>query len=94
LRGYRILDTNCWLAGAELDIVARRGRVLVFCEVKSKSGEHFGDPLEMVDDDKVRRLARAADVWLARHPEARGLGVRFDIVAERCGRLEHVPNAF
>jgi putative endonuclease len=68
--------------------------VLVFCEVKSKSGAGFGDPLEMVDDVKVHRLERAADLWLARHPEARGHCVRFDIVAERGGRLEHVPNAF
>jgi len=62
--------------------------------VKSKSGTRFGDPLEMVDAIKVRRLERAADVWLARHPQARGLDVRFDIVAERDGRLQHVPNAF
>jgi putative endonuclease len=68
--------------------------VLVFCEVKSKSGPLFGDPLEMVDAVKVRHLERAVDVWLARHPEARGLHVRFDIVAERGGRLQHVPNAF
>jgi putative endonuclease len=68
--------------------------VVVFCEVKSRSAVGFGDPLEMVDAGKVRRLERAADVWLARHAEARGLAVRFDIVAERGGRLEHVPNAF
>lgn len=74
--------------------MARRGRVVVFCEVKSKRGPRFGDPLEMVDAVKVRRLERAADVWLARHPETRGLDVRFDIVAERGGRLQHVPNAF
>jgi len=68
--------------------------VLAFCEVKSKAGEGFGDPLEMVDAVKVRRLERAADLWLARHPEARGLEVRFDLMADRAGRLEHVPNAF
>lgn len=68
--------------------------MLVFCEVKSKSGTRFGDPLEMVDAVKVRRLERAADLWIARHPEAHALDVRFDIVAERGGRLEHVRNAF
>ncbi len=74
--------------------MARRGRTLVFCEVKSKSGTAFGDPLEMVDAVKVRRLRRVADAWLARHPETRGLEVRFDLVAERAGKLQHVPNAF
>jgi putative endonuclease len=94
LHGYRILDTNVWLAGAELDIVARRGRCLVFCEVKSKTGDGFGDPLEMVGGLKAGRVRRAADVWLARHPEAQGLAVRFDVIADRAGRIEHVPDAF
>ena len=93
-RGYRILATNCWLAGAEIDIVARRGRVVVFCEVKSKSGEKFGDPLEMVDARKVRRVRRAATAWLARHSELDGLDVRFDVIAERAGRIQHVADAF
>ena len=70
LRGYRILDTNCWLAGAEIDVVARRGRTLVFCEVKSKSGERFGDPLEMVDAGEGRRVRRAAAAWLACHQQS------------------------
>lgn len=94
LRGYRILDTNCWLAGAEIDVVARRGRVVVFCEVKSKSGERFGDPLEMVDARKVTRVRRAAGAWLARHPELAGLDVRFDVIAERAGKLEQLADAF
>ena len=94
LRGYRILDTNCWLAGAEIDVVARRGRVVVFCEVKSKSGDGFGDPLEMVDARKIARVRRAATAWLARHPELDGLDVRFDVIAERAGRIEHLADAF
>ena len=94
LRGYRILDSNCWLAGGELDIVARRGRQLVFCEVKSKTGVAFGDPLAMVDAAKARQVRRIAEAWLARHPEARGLPVRFDVIADRAGRLQHVADAF
>jgi putative endonuclease len=72
----------------------RRGRTLAFCEVKSKTGTAFGDPLEMVDDVKVWRIRSAADAWLARHPELQGLEVRFDLIADRAGRLQHVPNAF
>jgi putative endonuclease len=62
--------------------------------VKSKTGTRFGDPLEMVDDMKVRRVRAAADAWLARHPETGELEVRFDLIADRAGRLQHVPNAF
>ena len=94
MRGYRILATNAWVAGYELDIIVRRGRRLVFCEVKEKSGERFGDPLEMVDDEKQRRLRLAADAWLARHSETAGLQVSFDVIAVRGGQLERVAEAF
>jgi putative endonuclease len=62
--------------------------------VKSVTGSRFGDPLDAVTDDKVRRVRSAAEVWLARHPETRRLAVRFDVIAERSGRIQHVPNAF
>ena len=94
LRGYRILGTNVWIAGYELDLIARRGRSLVFCEVKSKSGTRFGDPLEMVTAEKMRRIRRAAETWLAaRHAHAH-CRVTFDVVVERSGKLERVPDAF
>jgi len=94
LRGFRILGTNVWLAGYELDLVVRRGTTLVFCEVKSKSGTRFGDPLEMVTPEKQRRLRRAAEAWLAQHPEHAHCRIRFDVVAERSGKLERVAAAF
>ena len=94
LRGYRILATNAWVGGYELDLVVRRGRRLIFCEVKEKRGERFGDPLEMVDEEKQRRLRLAAESWLLRYPEAGGLRVSFDVIAVRGGRLERVAQAF
>jgi len=90
LRGYRILETNAWAGGYELDLVARRGRRIVFVEVKGKTGSGYGDPLEMVDREKLRRMRRAAEAWLARHPECRGLDCRFDVIAVRVGQLERV----
>jgi putative endonuclease len=94
LRGYRILAANAWAGGNELDLVVRRGRRLIFCEVKAKSGARYGDPLEMVGREKQRRLLRAAAAWLAGHPEAAGLEVSFEVVAERAGKLERVRAAF
>jgi putative endonuclease len=94
LRGYRILGRNVWAGGNELDVIARRGRRLVFCEVKSKGGPGFGDPLEMVTPEKQRRLRRAAEAWLRDHPEARQLVVSFDVIAYRGGRHQHVGQAF
>jgi len=71
-----VLDTNAWLAGGELDVVARRGGTLVFCEVKSKADAAFGDPLEMVGPVKMRRIRRVAEAWLAARPELADLTVR------------------
>ena len=94
LRAYRVLATNCWAGGYELDLVVRRGRTLVFVEVKSKAGTRFGDPLEMVTPVKIARVRRAAGAWLAANPWFAGLAVRFDVAAERAGRLEVVQDAF
>ncbi len=94
LRGYRVLAANVRVGPNELDLVVRRGRTIVFCEVKAKRQERFGDPLEMVDLEKQRRVRRAARRWLAAHPEAAGLEVRFDVVAVRGGLVELVADAF
>ena len=94
LRGYRILATNAWAGGNELDLVARRGRSLVFCEVKEKRGDAYGHPAEMVDHEKQRRLRRAAEAWLAARPELRDLEASFDVLVLRGGRLERLRDAF
>jgi putative endonuclease len=89
-----VVATNVWVAGYELDIVATRGRTLVFCEVKSKSGPRFGDPLDMVTPEKIRRVRLAAETWLDYRPAYSGFAVRFDVVAVRAGRLECIRSAF
>jgi putative endonuclease len=66
----------------------------VFCEVKAKGGDGFGDPLEMVSAEKIRRVRRAAEAWLAARPELGELVVRFDVIVERDGRLGCLRAAF
>ena len=94
LRGFRVLAVNARAGGNELDIVLRRGNRLVFCEVKAKSGDRYGDPFEMVGPEKRRRLRRAAEAWLAEHQELHGLEVSFEVAAVRAGRFERLRNAF
>jgi putative endonuclease len=94
LRGYRVLGSNVWIGGNELDLVLRRGRQLVFCEVKAKAGERYGDPFEMVTAEKQRRLRRAAEAWLAVNPGLAELEPRFDVVAFRGRQLERLGQAF
>lgn len=82
--GYEILDRN-WRVSidgvrGEVDIVARDGSTVVFCEVKSRRrGVPVADALVAVTADKQRRLRRLASAWLAAAP-GRPAAVRFDVV--------------
>ncbi len=88
LRGYRVVEANAWVAGYELDLVVRRGDRLVVCEVKTKGGEDYGHPFEMVTEEKARRIRHAAEAWLARRPDLEGLEVALEAVAVRGRRVE------
>jgi putative endonuclease len=94
LRGYRVLEANARAGGNELDLVLRRGRTVVFCEVKAKLGDGYGDPADMVGPEKQRRVRRAALRWLAAHPGLADLEVRFDVVAVAPSGVERLADAF
>lgn len=89
-RGYTVLDRNWRVREGEIDLVVRRGRLLVFCEVKTRRGDAFGSPFDAVTARKQARLRGLALRWLA----ARGAGrvpIRFDVAAVRVaadGRAE------
>jgi putative endonuclease len=91
LRGYRLVACNARAGGYELDLVPRRGRRLVVVEVKEKGGSEYGDPLEMVDEEKARRVHAAATAWLARHPELACLDVVLEAAGVRGRHVERVP---
>jgi putative endonuclease len=68
-------------------VVARRGQTVVVGEVKARTGPGYGDPLEAVGPEKARRVRRAAEAWLAQHPELAGLDVRLEAVAVHGKRI-------
>jgi putative endonuclease len=76
-RGYSVLDRNWRVRGGELDLVVARPSMVVFCEVKARSGLGFGAPVEAVTVTKQRRIRSLAAQWLASH-DHRGV-VRFDV---------------
>lgn len=90
LRGFRIVGSNVRAGGAELDVVARRGRTLLLCEVRARGPRSWGDPLESVGPGKLRRIRRAASALLAGRPELVGLEVVVEVVAVRGWRVERV----
>ena len=96
--GLRLLDRNWRCREGELDIVARDGDALVFCEVKTRRGLGFGDPVEAVTPTKQRRLRTLAQRWLAAHDE-HAPELRFDVVGvlvrpSRPALVTHLPAAF
>ncbi|NLE23385.1 MAG: YraN family protein [Actinobacteria bacterium] len=84
----------------ELDLIARRGGVLAFVEVKARRSAQYGAPEDAVDGRKRRKVARLAELWLAARPWAlRGASeVRFDVIAvdatSRPPAVRHLEGAF
>ena len=93
LKGYRILARGFRVAAGEIDLIARRGRLLALVEVKARpSLEQAGAALL---PRQRERIARAAEVFLQRHPGLAGLDLRFDVVLLAPGRWpRHLANAW
>jgi putative endonuclease len=96
--GLRVLDRNWRCRDGELDIVAREGDALVFCEVKTRRGNGYGHPVEAVTAVKQRRLRVLAQRWLAAHDE-HAPDLRFDVVGvlvrpSRPALVTHLRAAF
>ena len=83
--GLRILARNWRCSEGEIDIVAAERRVLVVCEVKTRSGTRYGTPLEAISRAKQRRLRRLAFRWLVAN------GVLFDEVRIDAAGLTRDP---
>ena len=95
--GYEILDENWRFGKAEVDLIAYLDKTIIFVEVKTRSGNTFGEPEDFVDHAKKVLLASAADEFI----ELMGFNgeARFDIVAilfDKQGnyRLNHIQDAF
>jgi putative endonuclease len=101
-RGMKILARNWRRPEGEIDLIADDGGICVFVEVRARTGEEHGHPLEAVGGRKRARVIRAARLYLAsddlRHAPSGGF--RFDVVGVLFPSdgsppvLDHVPNAF
>jgi len=93
LRLCRVLARRYRTPVGEIDLIVRRGRTIIFVEVKRR-GTELG-AIEAVTARARKRIARAAELWLAAHPQAAGFDLRFDIVLISPGRLpRHISSAF
>ena len=93
-RGYQVLARNWRCRDGEIDLIARRGATVVFCEVKTRSSSAFGGAAEAVTRSKQARLRRLAAQWLASEAGARAPEVRFDVASVERGTIEVIQAAF
>lgn len=77
--GLRVVDRNWRCGDGEIDVVAVDGRTLVVCEVKTRSSNRFGTPLEAITPTKAARLHRLGWAWADAHA-AIGYRLRVDVV--------------
>jgi len=96
-KGYKIIERNYRCRGAELDLIVLDRRVIVFVEVKTRTGHGFGSPFEAVEFRKQQRMIQAAQHFLAQK-KLHQRDARFDVVGISWPggkpRVEHIENAF
>jgi|APIni6443716594_1056825.scaffolds.fasta_scaffold510472_2 putative endonuclease len=71
-KGYEILARNARTSAGEIDLIARKGALLSFVEVKTRRSSSFGPPEEAITPAKQQRMSDAAELWLEAHPEENG----------------------
>ena len=96
--GWTVLSRNFRLGHKEIDLVARRGEVVAFVEVKTRAGLGYGHPLEAITARKRREIHQVAGAWIERHGRPDDV-YRFDAVAILLPsggepHIEHVEDAW
>ncbi|MGH7576560.1 MAG: YraN family protein [Longimicrobiales bacterium] len=97
-RGWVIVARNFRHGHKEVDLIVRRGHTIAFVEVKGRSGQAFGHPLEAIGHGKRREVESAARGWIARHGRP-GDRYRFDAVSvilngREPARIDHIVDAW
>src|SRR4051794_20855731 len=95
--GFEIVARNMRVGRLEIDVIARRGPLVVFCEVRSRRSAHVMTPAQSIDPRKVARVRSAAAQWL-RATKHSATQVRFDVASVLFdrpeGRLNYLEGAF
>ena len=93
LKGYRVLALRYKTKLGELDLIVRKGDLIVIVEVKARPTVE--QAVDAVSQSSKRRIHNAADLWLGKQRDAARLSMRFDIIAVRPWRWPvHLEDAF
>ena len=91
-QGYKILERNFRCKFGEVDIIAQKGEVVAFIEIKTRSSDLFGMPNEAVGRDRRQRYVNCARFYF--YGRQTDCTVRFDIIEVLGGKINHIENAF
>lgn len=90
---YTILARNYRTPFGEVDLIAQKDGVLVYVEVKYRSSNDYGDPLEAVDRRKQRQICKVANYHYAGYAAGQEMDCRFDVIGiYGDGSIRHIPN--
>ena len=90
--GYKIVERGYRNPFGEVDIIASKGDVLAFIEVKTRTNEEFGTPSEAVDRRRQEKYIKAAEYYF--YGKQIDVTVRFDVIEILRGEINHIENAF
>ena len=90
--GWKILEKNYKTPYGEIDVIAKKGEVVAFIEVKTRLSDMFGLPSEAVTNTRKLRYIRGANYYFIN--KIINCTVRFDIIEVFRGEINHIENAF
>ena len=93
-KGYKILERNFRNRSGEIDIIAKDNECFCFVEVKYRTTNEFGNPLEAVDFRKQNQIRKVALYYLMKNKLSEWTPCRFDVIAFEGEKMTHVENAF
>ena len=96
-QGYKILAVNYQLRCGEIDIIAQKGKVIIFAEVKTRISDLYGVPAAAVNLKKQQKIIKVARQYLLRHNKEDG-PCRFDVIEvylrDNNSKINHIEDAF
>lgn len=93
-KGYKILERNFRNRSGEIDIIAKDGEYFCFVEVKYRTTNDFGSPLEAVDYRKQNQIRKVAMYYLMKNKLSEWTPCRFDVIGFEGEKMTHIENAF
>ncbi len=93
LHGYEILEYNFRCRSGEIDIIAKDGEYLVFCEVKYRKNAQKGTPLDAITIEKQKKISKTALYYITTRHKS-GVSCRFDVIGILGDEIQLIKHAF